>query len=284
MSNAMTVLLPRRRLLVGFGWAVLAIPAWAGVDRPTAEVLLRISGVWEQLADAARQIRASALGNLRQRGAAPAQAEVDRLSQAIESAYSAQRLRSTCLDAASKRFDKVHVAALRRWYEGSPGSAITRLDVAHSRQDQRASLEQGTALLSTMPSSRRRILEEVVLATRVAEMQTELTIGTALAVGRGAWDPSNPAAPSWRELKAALDAQRHRLMRAASAQSLAALADTYSSLPEADLESYLNFLKSGPGRHFVDVTIHALGAAMLGSAMDLGSALMNSKGTAARRA
>lgn len=281
MSAAIAVSLRRRRLIVGLALAVVRIPAWAGVDRPTAESLLRISGLWAQLADVAPQARADALGALRQRGAAPTQAEVDRLSQAIASAYSAQRLRSACLGAASKKLDKVHVAALRRWYEGSPGSAIVLLEVAQSAQDQRVVLEQGAALLARMPSSRRRVLEEVVVATRVAELQTELAIGTSLAVvGQGARAARDPTAPSLGELKAALDAQRHQIMRAAGAQSLVAFASTYSSLPDADLDTYVNFLKSRAGRHFVDVAIHALGAAIFGAALDFGRTLGETKSPA----
>ena len=284
MSASITVSLPRRRLVAAFGWAVLGVPAWAGVDRPTAESLLRVSGLWAQLADVAPQVRAGMLRDLQQRGAAPSQAEVDRLTQAIDFAFSAQRLRSACVGAVSKRLDKVHVAASRRWFEGSPGSVITQLEVAQSGQDQQATLERGAALLSGMPSSRRRLLEEVVVVARLAEMQTELTIGAALAVGQGARDASDPAAPSLRELKAALDGQRHQLMRAAGAQSLAVLAATYSSLPDADLDTYLNFLKSDAGRHFVDVALHALGAAMLSAAFDLGSALGRTKARSAKRA
>lgn len=284
MRAGNSVSLPRRGLVVGVCWTVLGIPAWAVVERPIAESLLRISGLWAQLADVAPQVRADAFRAFRREGATPTQAEVDRLSQAIDSSYSAQRLRSACLGAASKNLTKTHVAALRRWYEGSPGSAITRLEVARSGQDQRALLERGAALLAAMPSSRRRVLEELVVATRMAEMQTELTIGTALAIAQGTRVSSDPAAPSLRELKSTLDAQRHRLMRAAGAQSLAGLAGTYSSLPDADLDIYLNFLKSEAGRHFVDVAIHAVGAAMFSAAMDFGSALGQSKRSPAGRA
>jgi hypothetical protein len=273
MSAAMPVSLRRRRLVVGLSLPFVASPAWAAVDRPTAEALLRISGLWAQLADVASQARADALGGLNQRGAASTQAEVERLSQAIASAYSAQRLRSACLDATSKNLEKAHVAALRRWYEGSPGSAIVRLEVAHSAQDPRVVLEQGAAMLARMPSSRRRVLEEVVVGTRAAELQTELAINTSLALGQGARAARDPTAPSVGELKAALAAQRHQIMRAAGAQSLVAFASTYASLRDADLDTYVNFLKSPAGRHFVDVAIHALGAAIFGAALDFGRAL-----------
>lgn len=280
MSAAIAVSLRRRCLVVGLPLAFVRTPARAGVDRPTAESLLRISGLWAQLADVAPQARAEALGALNQRGAAPAQAEVDRLAQAIASAYSVQRLRSACLDTTSKNLDKAHVAALRRWYEGSPGSGIVRLEVAHSAQDPRIVLEQGAALLASMPSSRRRVLEEVVVATRVAELQTELAIGTSLAVGLGARAARDPTAPSLSELKAALGARRHQIMRAAGAQALVAFASTYSSLPDADLDTYVDFLKSRAGRHFVDVAIHALGAAIFAAALDFGRALGETKGRA----
>jgi uncharacterized protein YfiM (DUF2279 family) len=258
---------------------VFAAPAWAGTDAATAESLMRKSGLWEQLADVAPQVRTGMLATIAQSGRKPSDAEVARLSRAVDAAYSVHRLRSACLAAISRDLDKIHVAALRRWYDGPTGKTITRLEEALSRQgDQRATLAQGAALLEKMPASRRRTLDEIVLATRSAELMTELTISTTLATQQGAASVSPHAARgSASEMKAALEAQRQQFMRTFSAISLASSAVAYSSVPTADLVGYVDFLKSEAGRQFGAVGGRAFSAAILDAAAELGRALPGSR-------
>lgn len=252
--------------------------AWAGTDSATAESLMRKSGLWEQLAEIAPQVRMGVLASAVQAGRKPSDAEIERLSRAVDAAYSTRRLRSTCLTAISKDLANAHVAALRRWYDGANGQAITRLEKAQAKQDPRTTLEQGALLLETMPTARRRTLDEIVLVTRSAELMTELTTGTALAAHHGSASVSpNAARPSLGELKAALDARRQHLIRTFSTLSLAGFAVAYSSLPTADLERYVDFMKSDAGRHFSAIGMRAVSAAMFEAAAELGRTAPGSK-------
>jgi len=260
-------------------FGLFAAPAWAGTDAATAESLMRKSGLWEQLVDIAPQVRAGMLAGIQRSGGKPSDAEIGRLSRAVDAAYSVQRLRSACLSAIAKDLDNKQVPALRRWYDGPTGRAITRLEESLSRQgDQQTTLERGAALLERMPASRRRALDEIVLATRSAELMAELTISTTLATQQGAASVSpNAARPSADEMKAALDAQRQQLIRTFSAISLASFAFAYSSLSTAQLVGYADFLKSGAGRHFSAVGARAFSAAMVDAAAELGRALPGSR-------
>jgi hypothetical protein len=196
---------------------------------------------------------------------------MERLFRAIDAAYSARSLRAACVAALSRELVPDHVAALGRWYDGLSGKAMTRLEQAQSGRNSQAILDEGAALLRDMPSSRRRILDEVVLATRSAELMTEITIGATLAVHQGAASASpNAARLPPGELKAALDARRHQFMRNFTALSLAGFAATYSSVPDAELEKYVDFLKSEAGRHYIAVSGRALSAALVNAATDFG--------------
>ena len=259
--------------------AVFAHPVWARTDAATAEALMRKSGMWEQLADVAPEVLAGTLAGMAPSGIRPSEAEVARLSRAVDAAFSVHRLRSACLGAVSRDLDIGRVAALNRWYDRPVGRTITKLEEALSRRgDQQAILEQGAALLGRMADSRRRALDEIVLATRSAELMTELTISTFIATQQGiaSISPSS-ARPSASEMKARLDAQRQQLIRTFSALSLAGYAVAFSAVPTADLAAYVDFLKSEAGRHFRAVATRAYSAAMIDAATQFGRALPGSR-------
>jgi hypothetical protein len=267
------------RFLFWYGTFLLfAAPAWAETDAATAESLMRKSGMWEQLEQIAPRVRAGVVAGAARSGQRPSEAESERLSRAIDHAYAAQRLRAACRATISKNLDRTHVEALRRWYDSGSGRHISSLELVQSTQDGQGALRRGAVLLGEMSGSRRRALEELVVVSRSAELQTELTIGTALAVHQGAASVSPEAArPSLGEIKATLDKQRHGMTRAFSALSLASFAVAYASLSPAELEAYVDFLKSDAGRHYNSVTMRAFGAAMLDAAAELGRAAPGSK-------
>ena len=266
------------RLLV-WGAIVLAGGAWAGTDTATAESLMRTSGIWEQLQDVAPQVRAGMLADIARGHRKPSETELGRLSRTVDAAYSAARLRSKCLAAIAKNLDRAQVGALRRWFDGPTGRAITRLEEALSKQaDPRATLQQGVELLQQMPASRRRALQDVVLATSGAELMAELAISSALATEQGVASVSpNAARASPAELKAALEARRPQLIRHFSNVQLASSAVAYSSLTTSEIARYTDFLKSEAGRHFNSVVMRAFSAAMLEAATEFGRALPGSR-------
>lgn len=269
----------RRRASLCYGLALLlAGPAWGATDAATAESLMRKSGMWEQLKQIAPQVRAGIVGGAARSRQRPSDAENERLSRAVDHAYAAQRLRAACRATISRNLDSTHVEALRRWYDGDGGRHISSLERVQSAQDAETTVRRGTVLLGEMPASRRRTLEELVVVSRSAELQTELTIGTALAVHQSAASASpQTARPSLGEIKATLDKQRHGMTRAFSALSLASFAVAYASLSAAELEAYLDFLKSDAGRHYNSVTMRAFGTAMLDAAAELGRAAPGAK-------
>lgn len=254
---------------------LFAVPGWAATDSATAEALMRKSGLWAQLADIAPLMRAQVLATQSQAGRSPSVTEAERLSRAVDTVYSARRLRSACVAHMARELAPAHLAALSRWYDAPKGRAITALEQEFSRQaDSRAFLERGAALLGNMPASRRGVIDEIILATGAAELATELHIGTAIATRQGTASVSPDApGPSASELKAALDGQRQQLIRIYSALSRSQFAAGYSSLSTDDLKAYLEFLKSDAGRHYSAVSTRAYGAAMVKAANEFGRSL-----------
>lgn len=261
----------------------LSFNTTAQTDASTAEVLMRSSGMWQQMTSMSPQVRAGFLEGASRAALKPSAAEIERLSNAIDDAYSSDRLRSIALATVRADTKALHVPALRRWYSSRVGKKITSLEEAASaaQTDPQAVAQQGTALLATMPAARRALLEEFVVVTRSAETVTQIAIDTALAAQRGVLSVS-PNAPSNAadELRTALEAQRPQLLQAFAGLSLASYAIAYQKLPSAELAQYIKFLKSEPGRHFADVGVKALSAALSEAAAELGRRLPGTKNRA----
>jgi hypothetical protein len=262
--------------IVGLCLLTSSLNATAQTDAATAEALMRTSGMWKQLASIPPQVRAGFVQGAAQSGVKPSQAEIDRLSRIIDEAYASDRLRSTALASIVVNVKADHVPALKRWYSSPLGQRIAGLEeaAAATQTDPQAVVRQGMALLSAMDRPRRTLLEEIVVVTRSAETVVQITIDTTLAAQRGVLSVT-PNAPrgSAQELKAALEAQRPQLLQLFSGFALASFAMAYETLSTAELAQYAEFLKSDPGRHFAEVGVKALSAALVEAAAELGRKL-----------
>lgn len=269
------------------GWLLVTIAllpsaggARAQIDADTAEALVRDSGIWQQMSSMAPQVRTGFLQAVGASGAKPSQAEVERLSNVIDRAYSADRLRSTAIRIIQNDTQIEHAPALLDWYASPVGKVVARLEEEASADqlDPHAVMQQGTSLRASMPADRRAMLDELVAITRSAENLVQITIDTTLAAQRGAASviPSGPAA-SPMELKAALDAQRPQLEAAFTQLMRASSALAYAALPDSELAQYLEFLSSKAGRHFNEVGTRAFGAALVEASTEFGRGLPGTK-------
>jgi hypothetical protein len=264
-------------------WAALLLQAQvagAQTNAATAETLMRQSGLWNQLAGVAPQVRAGLMASLAQARVNPSASEVERMSRAVDAAYAAARLRKVALASIRQDIDGKHVPALRRWYAAPAGRAVTALEEIGSADEREPAviMKEGAALLSGAPADRRALLNELVAVTRSAEAMAQLTIDTTLAAQSGARSAApDVQGPSPNELRALLDAQKPRMLKAYEGLTLASSAKVYSTLPTETLRQYVAFLKSDAGRHFNDVGMRALGAAIVEASAELGRRLPASK-------
>jgi len=261
-----------------------AQPALAQNERTTAEALMRESGLWTQLGPGlAAQVRSGFAAAMAESGARPSAAERQRLDAAVDQAFAPDRLRRSALESLAARLDARHVPALRAWYGGKTGAAITRLEetTAAPGFDLNGALADGVRQLGVMQAARRELLQDVVRVARMAESMTEATLNIALAVQSGvaSMSPGQPG-PSAAQLRAEIDKQRPQLMQSFGGVALALLAATYRGVPEADLQQYRDFLASPAGRHFNDIGTEAMQAAMLQAAHEFGRALPGTRDAA----
>lgn len=248
--------------------------AHAEIDRPAAESLARKSGLWEQLAGVAPQVEAGIQQTLAQGGMSPAESERARVTQVIRSAYAPERLRSVSTGVIAARMQPQHLQALRQWFDSPQGQAVTRAEEASGMADPAVVMQDGITLLRAMPAERRKLMEDLLAATRAAEAMVQITISTAVAaqVGAASTMPSGPA-PSAAEVRGVLEAQRPEMLEAFNGMMLATFAHTYAKLPSQQLRQYVAFIRTPAGTQFNAAAMEAMAAALTDAAAEMGRRL-----------
>lgn len=248
--------------------------AHAEIDRPAAESLVRKSGLWEQLAAVAPQVEAGIQQTLAEGGAKPAESERARVTQVVRAAYAPERLRSVSTGVIAARMQPQHLNALRQWFDSPQGRAVTRAEEASGRVAPDVVLQEGVALLKSMPAERRKLMEDLLAATHAAEAMVQIAIGTAVAaqVGAASTMPSGPA-PTAAEVRGMLEAQRPEMLKAYGALMLATFAHTYAKLPLQQLRQYVAFIRTPAGTQFNAAAMEAMAAALTDAAAEMGRRL-----------
>lgn len=131
----------------------------------------------------APQVRGGVLQAIAQSDKNPSEAEIERLTGAVESAYRVDRLRATTQKTLERDLDGQHLPALVRWYASPLGKYAAQLEeqAAVDQVNPQESLRQGAALLASMSKDRRAVLDEFVVVTQSAEAITQMSVNTALA-------------------------------------------------------------------------------------------------------
>ena len=252
----------------------------AQVDTVVVEDLMRKSGYWEQMTSIAPQIRTGFFNAMERSNSVASEAERERIARIIDAAYAPARLRAVSAGVVAKQLDAAHVAGLQRWYGSKRGQVITRLEEQASSAggDPQLTLQAGTAQLGREPPERRKLLGELVAATRVAEVLFRITVNTSLAVQRGAEETMSPGPRTTAaELRSALDAERAQMLKAFGVIALAEFARTYATLPTSDLKAYVEFYHSPAGSAYGDASSEALDAALSDAAQEMGRQLQGAR-------
>jgi hypothetical protein len=268
-----------KRPLRAFGAATLlafATLAHADIDRPAAESLVRKSGLWEQLAGVGPQVEAGIQQSLAQGGMKPGDSEKARLTQVIRTAYAPERLRAVGTGVIAARMQPQHLDALRQWFDSPQGQAVTRVEeeAGSAQSDPNLAMKEGISLLKSMPVDRRKVLEDLLAATRAGEAMVQITIGTAVAAQMGVAStmPNGPA-PTAAEVRGMLEAQRPEMLKAFNGMMLASFAHTYAKIPSQQLRQYVAFIRTPAGRQFNAAAMEAMAAALTDAAAEMGRRL-----------
>lgn len=267
------------RLAFALAWGLAALATTAvqaQIDEAAAEQLMRQSGLWEQLGSTAAGARAGIETAARHRLTALTEDELQRLLKATDAAFAPDTLRAAVRKALAARVPPAHLSPLQAWLDGELGRRITALEVAAARpdRDSERAIRAGIARLNAAPEGRRKLIEQLVESTRAAESITNMTINVAVAVQRGmaSVKPDGPVAPV-ATLRESFEAQRAQMIQAYGGMSQALFAEMYQALPDGELASYLEFLRSAAGRHFLEATMQAMEQALVQAAETLGTRL-----------
>ncbi|HXC49758.1 MAG TPA: hypothetical protein VN634_02630 [Candidatus Limnocylindrales bacterium] len=203
----------RARLVLAVIPAVVAATfalSLASTDPKTAEELMRESGLWQDLGEVADEVRSGLHGFIEQSPKKPERSEIARLEHLIDTAFSSERLRSVARDVVEKQTNEQHVAALREWFASPDGKAVTKAEIAApgTREGIEKLKKEGIVLLEKMPKTRRDLLDAILAASRSAEVTTNITIRSSLAV-LAALHRSNPDLPLPAKASCATDSKPH---------------------------------------------------------------------------
>lgn len=261
-----------------FACALLAtsFATHAQTDRATAESLMRKSGQWSQLGELGKQV-APAIRAGASKGTPSDPALVEQVAIAGGEAFAPERLRASALQTLQQGLQADKLPALKRWYDSPAGRKITQLEEAASKNSaasQKAYVEEGVSIYEGQKESRKKLLDDLVFATNAPNAMVNATFALALAVteGVGRAKPQQ-IGPSAADVKGMLDAQRPQLLQAFRSMSTASFSKTYSTLSDAELKRYVDFLKTPAGQHFYTLTLAGLNAALTDAGREFGARL-----------
>jgi hypothetical protein len=239
----------------------LVQPAWGQVEEAVAERVMRSSGLWEQMAGLGRQVRAGFEQAVGGQPKGPEQALFQRLAAAADAAFSPLAVRLVARREIAAQLDAKQVPPLLAWTESAPGRRVTALEVATATttDDPQELIRAGQQLMDAASPARKRLLADLLEASRTTEFAARVTINMGLTLASSLAQITGRAdAAALDQLRRNADAQRPALQAQLLPLLTALSAHTYRDLTDADLEGYLNVLKSPHGRHLTDVVLQAM--------------------------
>jgi hypothetical protein len=240
-------------------------PAFAQVDRATAEALLRDSGLAKALGELRKDFQTD-LGKALLGKSKDSRADIEQLERRVDAAFAPERLKQTAAAVLESDLDPAYVPALQAWFESPAGKSITKVEM-NTPGDQEGIQKlrkTGAALLEQIPETRRVLLEDVLVASGAAQMASAIAIQTSLAMA-GAIRRARPDAnvPSEVQMRAQFESARPGLEREMSSSLLQMYAAIYREISDARLQEYEATLTSAAGRHLTKVLSKAAESALV---------------------
>ncbi len=256
--------------------------AVAAVSPEAAQDLARKSGLWAQLDSLGSQVDAD-LSVAAARSAAKVSAEQrTKLMGCAQSAYAAEGLRKTALDAVAGALQPADLPPLEAWYDSSIGRKIGAVerDSSQQVQDPQERVRRGAEALASAGETRKAALQAIVTQSHSVELMTDTVIEMTLAVQQGvaSLDPS-ASGPSTAALKAQLASRRPQILGHFAQISLNAYAFTYGALADDELQRYADFLGSASGTAFNDASMRGVARALDAGAVQLGRCMQGAPST-----
>jgi hypothetical protein len=265
-ASTVSSLLHALRVLALSGMGVMALGplAQAAVPPDQAELIMKKSGLWDQLASLLPQARIGFSAAFSLSETDPTTEEADRLNAALESAYSAERLRRLGLTRVSRALDAGQVAAMRRWFDSPLGRKVDEVEraAAITQTDLREVIKQGAGVVENVSAERRALLNRLLKETRSDEAMVEVAIHTIVATHKGVSASIPGSRLTNAEVQATLMKERAQMRKAYTELIVASFAQAYAALSDDELRRHVGFLASPVGRRHTQLAYRTLQAAL----------------------
>ena len=266
---------------VALALAIAQGAALAAIAPEVAQDLTKKSGLWLQLDSLGTQVRAGMASALAKDGEPQAEAAKTRLLACADTAYGADALRATAVDAVAGALQPTDVQALLAWYDSALGRKVAGMEQSSSAQvtDPAERLRRGDQALSKASAGRKASLQAILAETRSVDIMADTVIESAIAVRQGTASAEGTAtASSMAEIKADLSARRPQLVARYSQMALPAYAFAYAGLDDDELKRYADYLAGSSAKAYNDGVVRGVARALSAGSVTLGRCMKDAAG------
>ena len=250
--------------------------ASAAVAPEVAQDLTKKSGLWLQLDSLGAQVRAGMASALAKDGEPQAEGAKTRLLACADTAYGADALRATAVDAVAGALQPADVPALLAWYDGALGRKVAGVEAASAAQvtDPAERLRRGDQSLRMASAARKASLQAVIAETRSVDVMADTAIEMATVVREGlaGIDPSATAS-AIADIKADLSGKRPQIVARYGQMAMPAYAFAYAGLGDDELRQYADYLASPAAKAYSDGSVRGVARALTDGSVKLGRCL-----------
>jgi len=246
--------------------------AGAAVGAAVAQDLTKKSGLWLQLDSLGAQVRAGMASSLAKSGDPQAEATRTRLLACADTAYGADAMRATAVDAVAGALQPADVPALLAWYDSALGRKVAGMEEASTAQvpDPAERLRRGEQALRTASAGRKAALQAILTEARSVDIMADTVIESAIAVRQGTASVDGTAtASAIADIKADLSARRPQLVARYSQMALPAYAFAYAGLDDDELKRYADYLAGDSAKAYNDGTVRGVARALSAGSVTL---------------
>jgi hypothetical protein len=250
--------------------------AQAAVAPEVVQALAHKSSLWTQMESLGAQVRAGMARALSQGAGAPGEAVKARVLGCADTAYGADAMRATALDAVAGALRPDDVPALIAWFDSPLGAKVASQEQATATQatDPAERMRLGDEALRTASAQRKASLQAIITETHSVEIMADTAIEMAVAVRQGAAsaDPS-ASASAMAGIRDELSARRLQIVARYAQISLPAYAFAYSGLNDDELKRYADYLATPAAQAYRDGSERGVARALVDGSTKLGRCL-----------
>ncbi len=259
--------------LLNVFWAPFAR---AQLDAGTLQTIMKKTGTQDQCPFLARDFAGGYKEMLSQPGFNPSSVDAGAIKNAFERAYAPQRFCEIITNQFKNEFDPANVKSLLAFFETSAGAAIIAAELVSFDETSSPSekQEQGQTFLSQASSTRRALLESLVVVSKLNELTANVLIASEVAIHAGVSSVTlGMPGPSNDEVKQQLESARSQMIEQAGPANIADSARTYAKVSDEVLKQYVEFMQTPAAQQFQAVLTRGFVMAITESGFNLGKSL-----------